>query len=173
MLLYFAYGSNMHPARLRSRIGPCEAVEAGRLTGHRLAFHKRGRDGSGKCDAHRTRVPGHVVHGVIYRIGRAQKLILDRVEGVGRGYESVTTTVHGDGGEREAVLYRAQPAHIEPAARPFAWYHALVLAGARYHGLPADYIEHIAAVEAMDDRDAARHARHMQLLEGLEIPDPG
>ena len=50
-LLYFAYGSNLHPERLRERVPSAESLGVARLEAHVLRFHKRGRDGSGKCDA--------------------------------------------------------------------------------------------------------------------------
>lgn len=171
MLLYFAYGSNMHPLRLEERIGAHDIVGAARLPGHRLMFHKRGRDGSGKCDAWHTGDPAHVVHGVLYRIGAPQKSLLDRIEGVGRGYEAASVTVHNGQGECRALAYRAQPAHIDPAARPFSWYHALVVHGARYHRLPRSYVDAIAVVEALDDPDTLRQAQHLDLLRGLERLD--
>ena len=50
-LLYFAYGSNLHPTRLGDRAPSVELVGTAVLEGHALRFHKRGADGSGKCNA--------------------------------------------------------------------------------------------------------------------------
>ncbi|RMD60293.1 MAG: gamma-glutamylcyclotransferase, partial [Planctomycetota bacterium] len=50
-MLYFAYGSNMSTPRLRRRVSRAVPVATARLPGCRLAFHKLGADGSGKCDA--------------------------------------------------------------------------------------------------------------------------
>lgn len=169
MHLYFAYGSNLHPARLEARIGACDVAGVATLRRHRLMFHKRGRDGSGKCDAHRTGDPADVVHGVLYRISRKQQLALHRFEGVGRGYESARIVVQAGNSACEASTYIAQHAHIEPNAMPFSWYHALVLGGARFHRLPAGYVDSIASVAVSPDPDPARHARHMRLVGRLEI----
>lgn len=40
--LYFAYGSNNSPARLRTRTPSAEPIEAARLPGFRLVFDKWG-----------------------------------------------------------------------------------------------------------------------------------
>lgn len=50
-ILYFAYGSNMSSARLRARVPSCRPIGIAFLPGHELRFHKRSKDGSGKCDA--------------------------------------------------------------------------------------------------------------------------
>lgn len=54
MIYYFAYGSNMLTERLIARTPSARPVGTSLLPGHRLTFHKRGRDGSGKCDAFET-----------------------------------------------------------------------------------------------------------------------
>ncbi|TNF88372.1 MAG: gamma-glutamylcyclotransferase, partial [Gammaproteobacteria bacterium] len=41
-LYYFAYGSNMSPARLQARVPSARPLGVYRLKGHRLSFHKRG-----------------------------------------------------------------------------------------------------------------------------------
>ena len=57
----FAYGSNMLTARLRERVSSAAAVGIGRLPGHVLKWHKRSRDGSGKCDIESTGLNEEVV----------------------------------------------------------------------------------------------------------------
>ena len=47
---YFAYGSNMSSRRLRERMPGARAESRAILPCHRLAWHKIGKDGSGKCD---------------------------------------------------------------------------------------------------------------------------
>ena len=82
---YFAYGSNLSYARLAARIGRCAVLGTAELRGFRLEFHKRGADGSAKCNAHRTDYHADSVLGVIYVISEVQKSVLDRYEGVGFG----------------------------------------------------------------------------------------
>jgi gamma-glutamylcyclotransferase len=47
---------------------------------------------------------------------------------------------------------------------PYDWYKALVIAGAREHGLPADYIAALAAAPAKPDPDKIRAARNLAAL---------
>jgi hypothetical protein len=49
---------------------------------------------------------------------------------------------------------------IDPTLRPYTWYKALVLAGARERGLPGDYIERMQQVPACDDADTERARLH-------------
>lgn len=148
--LYFAYGSNMSTARLTARTPSARVVGPGRLLGHALRWHKRGRDGSGKCD---VAVVGAgstaVVWGVLYRIDCVEKADLDRIEGLGVGYDEHEVVVSTVAGQMAARTYRARPGAVNPALRPRRWYKAHVLAGAREHGLPPSYIEMIEGVEAV------------------------
>lgn len=147
--LYFAYGSNMSTARLTARTPSARVVGRGRLPGHALRWHKRGRDGSGKCDVTVADAGlTAVVWGVLYRIDCAEKADLDRIEGLGVGYDEHEVVVSTEAGDMVARTYRAKPEAVDPALRPRRWYKAHVLTGAREHGLPAPYIEMIEAVEA-------------------------
>jgi len=92
-LYYFAYGSNLHPLRLRERARSARVLGRGHLRGYRLRFHKRGRDLSAKCDAWWTGRREYLVQGVVYRIGRGDRRLIDRAEDRGRGYDSVRLLV--------------------------------------------------------------------------------
>jgi len=155
-MLYFAYGSNMSPKRLLQRVPSAVVVGVATLPGHRLAFHKIGRDGSAKCDAALTNTAADHVHGVIYRIAFGHKARLDAKEGLGCGYEQKTVEVQlRDQGRSSAFLYYAT--HIDASLRPFTWYREHVLCGARENALPEHYIAAIHAVDAVDDPDPQRH----------------
>lgn len=164
-LKYFAYGSNMHPLRLRRRTPSCTPLTVAKLTGHVLRFHKRGQDGSGKCNIFATgRALDHVI-GVVYTLDVGEKPLLDLAEGLGGGYDEATLQVVAGETEHMVFCYRAQPSYIDDSLRPFAWYKALVLAGSQAHGLPTSYVEQIRAWSAIDDPDPARTARHLRILE--------
>jgi hypothetical protein len=65
---YFAYGSNMETARLRERMPSAKPLGVAKLSGHELRFHKRSKDGSGKCNAFAPttmRVPWSVYYPVL------------------------------------------------------------------------------------------------------------
>jgi gamma-glutamylcyclotransferase (GGCT)/AIG2-like uncharacterized protein YtfP len=163
LLHYFAYGSNLHPERMRQRVPSATPIGCAVLTGHRLRFHKRSRkDGSGKCDAHYTGRAEDRVYGAVYSLAAAERAALDAIEGP--GYEVAERMVTRDGVPQAVFLYRARPEAIGRGLRPYAWYHALVVAGARHHGLPPAYVETLAAIATHADPDPARDARERELL---------
>jgi gamma-glutamylcyclotransferase len=164
---YFAYGSNLHPVRLRERVSAAVLLGAAALPGHVLRFHKRGRDGSGKCDAAWTGGGGDRVLGALYRLGPTDVAVLDAIEGAGRGYRVQEVRVETGAGTLAAFAYLADPAAIDPAAVPWDWYKALVLAGARHHGFGASYVAAIEAVPSRPDRDSRRAHAHAELLARL------
>jgi hypothetical protein len=156
----FAYGSNLSTFRLRARTPSARPIGVAELHEHELRWHKRGRDGSGKCD---VEAGSGSVWGVVYEIAVAEKPLLDAAEGLHRGYaEREVVVVGAELGTVRASLYQATD--IEPSLRPFDWYKAFVLAGAREHALPTAYVERIAAVASRPDPDRARARRMRSLL---------
>jgi gamma-glutamylcyclotransferase (GGCT)/AIG2-like uncharacterized protein YtfP len=164
-VVYFAYGSNMSTARLRKRMPSCERLGTATLPGYALRFHKRSRDKSAKCNAFASGNNNTVI-GVLFSFDPAERAKLDEAEGVGAGYERATVTVINEKGRRRKVLtYLATPDYIDDSLKPYGWYKDFVLAGAREHGLPPEYIaDYIESVEATDDpkqdtrQQAAGHA---------------
>ena len=161
----FAYGSNMPVARLRERCPSARAIGIAELPGHELRWHKRSRDGSGKCDIVASAADVSVL-GVLYEIASGEKRDLDRAEGLGAGYEEIEIEVLCGGDPVTAKAYRATD--TDPALRPYIWYRALVIAGAKEHGLPAPYIAGLESVPADQDPDRARHDERMALIEGVQ-----
>ena len=166
--LYFAYGSNLHPRRLGERVPSAVPIGVACLTAHTLRFHKRGRDGSGKCDAWWTGAASDRVIGVVFRLAPVDVDRLDRIEGVGVGYDVSEVRVGLTDGDTTAFTYRATADAVDATLAPWEWYKALVLLGARHHRLPADYVERIEDVVARPDPDAARAAEHAALLARME-----
>ncbi len=158
----FAYGSNMSSRRLRARTPSARPIGIGQLSGHKLMWHKAGRDGSGKCDVLFTGDAQHVVWGVLYQIAMVDRPHLDRAEGLGQGYDYKTVPVRSGAEVVDAGVYHAT--HIDAALRPYDWYLAYVLHGAREHGLPGDYLAQLERIEAMLDADAARREMNLALL---------
>jgi hypothetical protein len=161
---YFAYGSNMLTDRLRERVPSAKAVGIGALPGHALRWDKRsGWDGSGKCDAEATSHKD-VVWGVLFEFDPQEKPLLDRAEAAGAGYLEKTVNVLTDDGPVTAVTYCATDK--DPTLRPYHWYKALVIAGAREHGLPASYRSRLELVVTVSDPGAARAGSRRDLLSG-------
>lgn len=165
-LKYFAYGSNMHPFRLWQRVPSILVVEAVELHGHVLRFHKRSPDGSGKCNILATGRESDCVIGILYRIDSSHRHLLDQAEGLGRGYFHTELRLSGASGEHRAFAYAADPRYIDDTLKPYSWYKALVLGGARAHGLPADYVRSIERHASIEDPDRARHQEHLRILAG-------
>ncbi len=160
--LVFCYGSNMLVRRLRDRTPSAVPRGVATLTGHRLAFHKRGADGSGKADARATGSLGDRVHGVVFQIDVAELTDLDGFE---RGYARrwVRVSMSGTGPTR-AYCYEALETHVEPRLRPFGWYRELVIMGAREHGLPSAYVRSLIEHPAVADLDRDRRNRWLRML---------
>ena len=160
--MYFAYGSNMSIRRITRRVSSASVIKTASLHGHRLGFRKVGRDGSAKCDVEHTQQKGHVVIGVLFKLLLADKHILDRIEGLGNGYEQKHVTVHTNTGDRhKAHTYYAT--HINDSLSPYHWYKEHVLTGAREHCLPLDYIRMIENVDAIHDPDSDRHDQELAI----------
>ena len=158
---YFAYGSNLLVARLRARIPIVADLGQRALGGWALNFHKRGRDGSGKCNIVPSNIPEARVHGVVFVLTASALAALDQIEGVGHGYQRITVTLESNLG---VATYVAESSYIEPTLKPYRWYRDLVLAGAREHDLPESYLALLAAIEVIDDPDLVRALRHRALL---------
>ncbi len=162
-LHYLAYGSNLHPLRLGERIPSSRPLGLVELPGYALRFHKRGSDGSGKCNLHPS--PGARAWGAVYEMAATERPILDAIEGA--GYAISTLHVELSGRPLECFVYLAEGSHIDDALVPHDWYHEIVLIGARYHGLPGPYLRAIEAVTSAEDPHPERGPRNAELLRRL------
>ena len=160
----FAYGSNMLSSRIQERCPSARALGVVELQGHELKWHKRSKDGSGKCDVVQTKDEKRIVYGVLFEIAESEKRELDKAEGLGNGYEEKQVQVVFEGKQRAATLYAAT--NTDSSLKPYTWYKAFVVAGAKEHKLPSEYIRQLEAVEATQDPDTKRHERNTQLLNG-------
>ncbi len=160
----FAYGSNMATRRLRARTPSAQPLGVAHLPGHRLMWHKAGRDGSAKCDIVQTGHADDGVWGVLFEIALHERPLLDTAEGLGRGYEHKSVQVLTGQGVVVAGAYHAT--HVDGSLQPFDWYLAYVVHGAREHGLPAHYQAELDAVAALTDPDPERRAANLALLHG-------
>ncbi len=159
-LRYLAYGSNLHPGRLAARVGEVRPLEVVRLDGWALSFCKRGADGSGKCMIERR--PGASAWGVVFAIAASARATLDRVEGAGRGYAASWLDL-GESGR--CYVYLPNDSHVDRSLVPYDWYKALVVAGARRHALPPDYLAVLENTAATEDPDRRRAASNLAVLE--------
>lgn len=161
---YLAYGSNLHPERLRRRTPSAGFLTTFELTGWRLTFDKRGFDGSAKATIAQTEAGTDVVHAAIFELSPDEKPALDRIEGLNRGYHAHLLTLPGLG---EVHTYKADAEFQDGTLVPFRWYRDLVVYGARFHGFPRPYIDDIAALPADDDPDEVRQREHDDILAAI------
>ena len=160
----FAYGSNMLSSRIQERCPSARALGVAELHGHELKWHKRSKDGSGKCDVVLSKDEKRIVYGVLFEIAESEKRELDKAEGLGNGYEEKQAPVVFEGKSRAVTLYSAT--NTDSSLKPYTWYKAFVVAGAKEHKLPSEYRRKLEAVEATQDPDSKRHERNTQLLKG-------
>ena len=106
-----------------------------------------GFGGAGACAAIEASDAGAEVWGVLYRITRADLLVLDATEGVpGRRYRQIWLAAEdAEGRAIDAVTYMADgnPEDGNPSLR----YITLLRDGAAAHGLPAAYLDYLNNVE--------------------------
>lgn len=139
MAIYFAYGSNMSSARLRERITSARPLGPVHVCDWRLAFNKPGRDGTGKANL--VFESGARSWGVAYEIAGSE---WERLDGFETDYQRAHFRLErSDGSNLEAQAYLFLQADA-PALAPSGEYLDHLLAGAREHGLPADYIAAIS-----------------------------
>lgn len=152
----------MSSERFRQRVPSGEHYSVAVLHGHALAFHKRGVDGSAKCDVVDTGNPGSRVYGVVYALDEEHLPRLDLAEGNGFCYNRRTVEVDvGSGTLIHAECYFAND--VSPGLMPYTWYREHVLTGARHAGLPAWYLADIAAIPCQLDPDQLRHTRELSV----------
>ena len=159
--LYAAYGSNLHPQRLRERIRSATLRGTGFLRKYTLKFHKRGQDSSAKCGFSDC---GEGLHVAIYEVSAADRKVLDSIEGVGKGYDVDEVSVPGFG---KCFTYVASRTHIDDLLRPFDWYREMVLLGCLRHAFPAPYCKRIAALPVIADPEPARREKNWRTVELL------
>ncbi len=156
---YAAYGSNLHPLRLSERISSAILIETSFLSDWSLRFHKRSLDKSGKCNIVSG---GSGIYVAVFDISTADKITLDKIEGLDSGYAAISLPVPDIG---ECMSYAAEDSFIDNSLVPYDWYKELVLIGARTHGFPIDYIDEIDAVTARQDLDPRRSAKRWTTIE--------
>ena len=144
--LYFAYGSNMSATRLAERLGEARPLGRAQLAHFELAWNKPGADGSGKANV--CAQVGSATWGVLFALEERE---WPRLDGFEPGYARESPVVRDDAGrERSAQLYRWR--RDTPNRPPTPEYLALVVAGAREHGIPE---AQISRIESIAQRGAA------------------
>ena len=153
--------------RLRERVPSAQLVGVVELSQHRLAFQKRGSDGSSKCNLVHTGGESDGVCGAIYQMDLAHKQALDRFEGNGNGSHDSQLTVELHRKEHSCFTYFAQETHVADGLKPYHWYKNLVVLGARHLQFPDVYVRSIEMIESVEDPDETRRKQRDQLIEKI------
>jgi len=129
---YFAYGSNMNPARMLKRKAYFTRRMRGSVSGYRLVFNKI-IDGN-PSNGYANLVPDHdyfQVQGLLYEVNDEGLTQLDHYEGVHTGNYVRTTMIvqRGDGESVEAVVYLAHPDKVKDGLQPTSDYAAHLYEG--------------------------------------------
>jgi gamma-glutamylcyclotransferase len=144
--------------RLQNRLPSAIVKTTGHISGYVLAFHKQSVDGSGKGNIEFTGHKDDLVYGVVFEFDASEKHLLDQAEGLGHGYEATTVRVSTQAGKVETMTYYAT--HKDHTLKPYHWYKAFVVHGAKENHLPAEYIAKLEAVESIDDPKPERQAQN-------------
>ncbi len=160
-LRYAAYGSNLHPRRLGLRIPSARLLGTDFHPDYSLRFHKRSRDGSGKCGIFQG---SSGVHFAVYEVGLEDQARLDDIEGVGKGYDRGTIALPGFG---HCFTYFPSDDHVDPELQPYDWYREMVVQGCLAHGFPGKYREAIRETGAIPDLDESRRVSNESILSQL------
>ena len=163
-MYYLAYGSNLHPLRLILRVPNARLVGTARLKQYRLTFHKRSTDGSAKCNLDFSENSGHVTHVAVYEMPENEVHLLDTAEGLGNGYWKHKMSVKIDDKDLDVFVYLASSSHLVLDLEPYHWYKDFVLAGARKHQFPTEYIEQISIIASKHDPEDNRRNEMENLL---------
>jgi gamma-glutamylcyclotransferase len=156
---YAAYGSNLHPLRLQKRVPSTRLLGISFVSGYELKFNKKSNiDGSGKCS---IKSGDGIVRLAVFEIKTEEKVILDKCEGLGKGYEEISIDANHFG---SCLTYIADPAVVDEALRPTDWYKEMVLLGCRSHNFPEEYIRAIEGIRSIEDRNERRSRVNWQLV---------
>ncbi|HEY5703255.1 MAG TPA: gamma-glutamylcyclotransferase family protein [Gammaproteobacteria bacterium] len=155
---YFAYGSNLHPNWLRSRVPSAKIVTKLNIPSWKLHFHKAGTDDSAKCNIIPTNSAEDIVHGVIYEFNAMEQDKLDEAE---FGYHARSIQL---GQHRDVLIYIARNETIIDQLLPYSWYRDIVIAGAEYHRFPDNYIKFLQSFSTSPDPDEERDRNHRSIV---------
>lgn len=127
--LYFAFGSNMHPARMRLRCPGAMALGVARLPDYQLAE---------RLYADLDYAPGAETFGVLYLISEAHVRALDAYEGAPRIYQRLWLEVEFLGEQYIALVYQMTPAtkFARTGMKYPEEYRQMCSDGAKYYKVP-------------------------------------
>ena len=163
-MLYFAYGSNLNPSQMAERCPSHTVVGLAELRDHKLIFPVFSpRWGGGVAGLHVAH--GQSVWGVVYELNTEDQAALDRYEGFkGAGdphnvYDCEPMFVELRRADDGSFARRVRPltyvARPNNPAPPSPRYLEAILAGAKHHRLPEEYIALLARIPTAEEPASA------------------
>jgi gamma-glutamylcyclotransferase (GGCT)/AIG2-like uncharacterized protein YtfP len=131
---YFAYGTNLSQARIKSRCPSAIKYATGILKNHKLIFNSRGVASIIASDESE-------VHGLIYDIPDSQITSLDNYEGVPKHYTKQRFLIETDNEEVDCLIYVATD--YEPG-KPRDEHFDIIMQAMDELGFPNHYKESIS-----------------------------
>ncbi len=148
---YFAYGSNMNPARVEARGLLVERAEGARLAGFRLQFDKTSKKHPDVGHANLVYAPDSVVEGVLYWLESPGEIAkMDPFESAPVNYSREVVRVVAVSGSITTWTYFANPAVRREGLKPPRSYLEHLLAGEPF--LSSGYLDMLRRWECVEDR---------------------
>ena len=134
-ILYFAYGSNLNPKRIRHRCPTAVTFRAAKLRHYKIV-ERLYADIDFKLNA--------VVSGVLYFISERDLFVLDTYEGCPRIYRRIWVEVECEDETFLAATYQMTPeTKVLRTGQPYPEdYRRICSNGANYHNIPNNFISH-------------------------------
>jgi len=148
MCLYFAYGSNMNQARMKSRGVEFTQRFRGIMRNWQLDFNKEADGEEGVGYANIVPEESSLVEGVIYKISEKSIEKLDKKEGFPWHYQRLNMLVESQGKFLKCVVYIANPTKVKEGLKPTKEYLSHLLKGSDY--LSPEYVSHLENIQTLD-----------------------
>lgn len=161
---FISYGSNMLLKRIKERIPSVETVDNLELKGYNLIFNKKSHDGSTKANLKKSNDENDVIWTVLHRIRLEDKEILDKYEGLGKGYSLKEFSLAIDDGFVKAYVYICDDYLFIENGKPYDWYLQYLIKGAEENGFPKDYINYLKSFDSKIDSNLKRREINQKIL---------
>jgi gamma-glutamylcyclotransferase (GGCT)/AIG2-like uncharacterized protein YtfP len=149
---YFAYGSNMNPARVEKRKMRYSVCESGILSGYKLAFNKRSVKYPGAAAANIVEKKGSQVEGVVYHLNDERQIdVMDPFEGYPVRYNRILVPIKTATETVDVWAYVANPEYLQDGLKPAVWYLNHLLSAREF--LSDEYFEQLAMTICLDDSE--------------------
>ena len=166
-MMIFAYGSNMNINRLTQRVPSATKFTNVFLPGYKLVCNKVSKDGSAKANIVKSGITTDIVWRVKKKKKKKEKPLLDKAEGLGKGYNEDSLTFYAENNSQHvAQVYIADSNSINNSLVAYDWYKEFIITGAIQNQLPADYISQLQSIPCIPDPDEKRSEKNYSILQG-------